>query len=138
MFRFGCWSTIGASVAYLAGHVLGRRSPANDTERQLLDLASTYAFTLADGRSRTLMNAIEGFSLDVVVLLAVVGALGLVVARRGAGDPRLMWAVARASALGSVVLLVIALTKFSVLSAVPMAVMATCFLVASVEAPAVE
>lgn len=137
MFRFGCWSTIGASILDLAGHVMGR-SPANDTERQLLDLASTYAFTQVDGRSRTLMNALEGFSLDVVVLLAVVGALGLVVARRGADDARLMWAVARACALGSVMLLVIALTKFSVLSAVPMAVMATCFLVASVEAPEVE
>jgi hypothetical protein len=84
------------------------------------------------------MNALEGFSLDAVVLLAVVGALGLVVARRGADDARLMWAVARACALGAVVLLVIALMKFSVLAAVPMAVMATCFLVASVEAPEME
>jgi hypothetical protein len=49
-----------------------------------------------------------------------------------------MWAVARACALGAVVLLVIALMKFSVLAAVPMAVMATCFLVASVEAPEME
>ena len=51
------------------------------------------------------------------------------------GGFRLMSGIAKACALTSVVLLVVAVIKFSVVAALPMAVMATCFLVASVEAP---
>jgi hypothetical protein len=135
MFTFGCWSTMAAAIIHLGGHIMGQRPPANETERRLLDLATSYAFMMPDGRSRTMVNFLDGFSLSFAVLLAAMGAIGLVVARHGSADVLLMSRVARVCALASVVLLVIAVTKFSIVSAVPIAVMATCFLVASVESP---
>jgi hypothetical protein len=138
MFKFGCWSTIAAAVIHLVGHIAWQRPPANETEQRLFDLATSYSFTMSDGRSRTMIDFLDGFSLDFAVLLAAMGAIGLIVARRGTSDVVLMSYVARASAVASVVLLGIALTKFSVLAAFPIAVMATCYLVASVESPVPE
>ena len=136
-FRFGCWTTVAAAVLVLAFHVAGRIVPVGAVIHAGSDFAST-SFAVPGRGVRTAGDFLDGLSLGVAILIAAVGAIGLIVARRGRDDVLLMSRVARACAVTSVVLLVISLTKFSVVQAFVVAVMATCFLVASVEAPQPE
>lgn len=134
-FRFGCWTTIAAAVAHLAFHLLRHIVPSTAHG----DIANTPEMTqrvsVLGGSLHSAQDAFDGLSLAVAILLTAVGAIGLSVARRGSHDVLLMSRVARAAAVTSVVLLVIALTSFSIGHALVVGVMATCFLVASVEAP---
>jgi hypothetical protein len=136
MFTFGCWTTIGTAVLHLAGHLAGPQAPANDTERQLIELATTYRSVLPGGTDRSLMDFVDGFSLMLPVLLVAIGGAGIAVQKRGRHDGALMLAVARIFAITSVVLLGLSILKFFIVPTMCFAAMATCFLVASVEAPA--
>lgn len=51
-------------------------APANDTERQLLNLMTTYQFNLA-GSMRSIDNLVRGFSISFMLASLVMGALGL-------------------------------------------------------------
>src|SRR5262245_43613038 len=135
LFKLGCWITIGTAVLYLAGHLFGVQPPASLTERQLNDLAATYRFSPPVGAARSLVDVINGMSAASALLLATIGALGLLVERRAHDDAVLMAAVARALAVCSVVLLLISLTNLFVVQTLCIAMMAVCYLVASVEAP---
>jgi len=83
IFRFGCWVAFVAAAVHLAGHLAGPAAPANDTERQLAALAASYRYTLPGGAHRTLMDFLDGFSLMFALLVAALGALGLITAKRG-------------------------------------------------------
>ena len=137
-FQFGCWTTIVTAVVHLAGHLMPQSPPANDTERQLLQLATTYRFTLPGGAQRSTVDVLDGFTLSFALLLAGIGAAGLVVHKRGREDATLMTGVARALAVTSVALTIISLTNFFIVPTLFIAVMAICFLVASVESPVVS
>lgn len=54
--------------------------PANDTERQLLDLANNYRFNLM-GSQRSLWNLMRGFSISFMLAALGFGALDLVLSR---------------------------------------------------------
>lgn len=125
------------AIAHLAGVLLGRPAPANRTEAQLLALAGEYRFALP-GAERSLFELLDGFSLAVALLLAALGAVGLVVAKRGHGDGGLLVAVARAMALAGVALLVISLTHWFLVPSLFIAAMTTAFAFASVRPPAHE
>jgi hypothetical protein len=135
MFTFGCRMTIGTAVVQLIGHVAGPQAPANDTERQLLELATTYRYALPGGTERSLMDFVDGFSLMLPVMLVAIGVAGIVVQKRGRHDLALMLGIARTFAVTSVVLLALSLLKFFIVPTMCFAAMATCFLVASVEGP---
>jgi hypothetical protein len=58
--------------------------PANDTERQLLDLMANYKFNLM-GSFRSMADLLQGFSVLFMVAALGVGALDLLLARERAG-----------------------------------------------------
>jgi hypothetical protein len=134
-FRFGCWATIVTAAVHLVGHVMPPPTAVNDTERQIRELASTYRFAWPGGAHRTLADFQDGFSLMFALLLVGMGCMGLVVAKRGRDDVALMSGTARTLAVTSVALMIVSLIKFFIVPTMFLAVMATCFLVASVEAP---
>jgi hypothetical protein len=135
LFQFGCWAAIVAAVVHLSGHIAGRPAPVNDTERQLIDLATTYRRTLPGGAERSLMDVLDGFSLTFTVFFATLGSVGLVVAKRGRNDARLMYGVARNAAIAAAVVLAISLFYFFIVPTLFIAAVAVCFAVAAVRAP---
>jgi hypothetical protein len=81
--------TIGAVVLVLLGlvHSLSlfeKPIPANDTERQLLDLMSNYKFNIM-GSMRSANDFERGFSIAFIVGMFGLGVLDLVLARERTG-----------------------------------------------------
>lgn len=135
LFRIGCWVAVAAALLHLLGHVVGPPPPANAQERQLRELTDTYAFDMPFGGERTMRQLYNGFSLSFAVLLALQGTLGLVIVKRARRDGVTMIAVARAMALGSVALLVIALMQWHLVASMLILMMTTAFVFASVRPP---
>ena len=135
IFRIGCIAAFVTAAVHLAGHLAGPQAPANDTERELLRLATTYEYTLPGAARRTLMDFVDGFSLTYSVFLALIGGLGYVVQKRSRDDAVLMTAVARALAAGCGVLLVISLAYFFIVPTLFTGLLTVCFAIASVKAP---
>ena len=119
----------------MIGHASGTQPPANETERQLLELMATYRFPFPGGTSRSLLELQSGFSLAFALLLATIGGTGLVVQKRAATDPAIVLAVARVFALSAAILLVISLTHFFIIPTMCIALVAVSFAIASVAAP---
>lgn len=136
VFRIGCYLALLMALVHMVGHVAGPQAPANDTERQLLDLATTYEYSVPGGARRTLMDFMNGFSLAYSTLLAAIGALGLVIAKRGQQDPLLMVGAARVIALSAAGLLLVSLTQFFIVPTIFTAAILVPFAVASVRPPA--
>ncbi|MGP0021741.1 MAG: LIC_13387 family protein [Candidatus Sulfotelmatobacter sp.] len=81
--------TAGGVVLVLLGLVhslslIGKPVPANDTERQLLDLMANYKFNVM-GSMRTMDNFLRGFSIAFLLGAVSVGALDLALCRERAG-----------------------------------------------------
>jgi hypothetical protein len=81
--------TAGAVMLIILGMVhslslIGKPVPANDTERQLLDLMSNYKFNLM-GSMRSMDNLLRGFSISFVVAMLGLGALDLLLSRERTG-----------------------------------------------------
>jgi len=84
------------------------------------------------------MRATDGpLNLLFAVCFAAVGAMGLVVSKRGQADAQLMYGVARSAAVATATLLVLALSYFSIVPAMFIAAVTTCFAVSAVKAPGV-
>jgi hypothetical protein len=137
IFRIGCYLAFVAAALHMVGHLQGPQPPANDTERQLIELATTYRIQMPGGGARSYMEFLNGFSLTLALFLATLGGVGLMVARRSSDDPALMLAIARTLAAASVVLLVISLTHFFIIPTICIASFAVCFATASVRPPGV-
>jgi hypothetical protein len=80
--------TTGAVVLVLLGLVhslslFAKPVPANETERQLLDLMSSYRFNLM-GSMRSADDLDRGFSISFIVGMLGLGVLDLVLARERA------------------------------------------------------
>ncbi|HEY3616783.1 MAG TPA: hypothetical protein VGK96_08205, partial [Candidatus Sulfotelmatobacter sp.] len=60
-----------------------KQVPANDTERQLLDLMANYRFNLM-GSMRSMNNLLRGFSISFMLAALVMGAVDLVLCRERA------------------------------------------------------
>jgi hypothetical protein len=81
--------TAVAIVLLLAGlvHSLSffeKPVPANDKERQLVDLMANYRFDLA-GSMRSMDNLMLGFSISFMLAVIVMGVLGLILVRERVG-----------------------------------------------------
>jgi hypothetical protein len=81
--------TIGAVVLLLLALVhslslFGKPAPANDTERQLLDLMSNYKFNVM-GSMRSMDNFLRGFSISFMLGVLALGAIDLALCRERAG-----------------------------------------------------
>jgi hypothetical protein len=137
LFKFGCWAAIATAVVHVAGTIAGGMTPTNDTERQLLELATTYQFALPGGAGRSLVDFLRGLSLVFSVFFATIGPIGLVVARRGQADPFLMYGVARRAAIASAAVLVISLAYFFIVPTLCVATVTVCFAASAVKAPGI-
>jgi hypothetical protein len=135
IFTIGYWVAILTALFHMVGHVSGPAPAANDTERQLLDLATDYRMLMPGGSERSLMDVLSGFSLSFAVLVGLIGGLGLIVQKRGRNDGPLMLAVSRAIAAAGVVLVVISLTHWFIIPSLMLALMTFCFLFAAVQPP---
>jgi hypothetical protein len=133
-FKVGCYAAIATALLHMTGVFL-EPLPANDTERQLHELASTYKFPLPGGPSRTMLEITSGFSLVYALMLALTGGLGLIVSRRAAYDDLLFVATARALAGGYIVLLAISVTHFFLIPTTCTAVIALSFAIAAFGRP---
>jgi hypothetical protein len=81
--------TAGAVWLLLLGGVhslslIGKPVPANDTERQLLDLMSHYQFNVM-GSMRSMDNFLRGFSISFMLATLAMGSVDLVLCRERAG-----------------------------------------------------
>jgi hypothetical protein len=135
IFRVGCWSALATAAVHMIGEVQGLGSPANDVERQLMNLSTSYHFALPGGASRSLMDLFNGFSLMFALLLATIGAIGLMVHKRARQDTLLMLGVARTLAVSCGVMLVVSMTNFFIIPTMFIALITTCFALASVQPP---
>lgn len=134
-FTIACWAAMGLAVLHLAGHIAGPPSPANDTERQLLELATTYRIPMAGGAERTFMDLLSGFSLTFSVFLAFLGGSGLMVKRRCRDDGPMMRAFAGAAGAAGAVMVGISLVHWFIVPSVALAIVAFGFLFAAVRPP---
>lgn len=137
LFRFGCWAAIFTAMVHLAGSLAGGFTAENETERQLIDLATTYHFSMPGGASRSFMDLVQGFSLGFSLFFLTLGATGLVVSRRGGSNALLMYGVARVAAISAATMLVISLVFFFIIPTMFIAAVTTCFAVAAVKAPGI-
>jgi hypothetical protein len=64
--------------------LIGTPIPANDTEKQLLDLMSHYRFNVM-GSMRSMDNFLRWFSISFMLATLVMGSLDLVLRRERAG-----------------------------------------------------
>jgi hypothetical protein len=81
--------TAGATFLLLLGLVhslslFGKPVPANDTERQLLDLMSNYKFNVM-GSMRSMDTFLRGFSISFMLAAFACGALDLILCRERSG-----------------------------------------------------
>jgi hypothetical protein len=134
-FKIGCYLAFFAAALHMVGaHIVPAFSPppvpANDTERQLLDLTSNYKLALP-GAMRSTKDLMDGFSLIFALMLALTGGLGLIVARRSANDPLLLVAAARALAAAYIVGVIISLEYFFLVPTICMGSIAVAFTIAS-------
>lgn len=137
-FKVGCYLAFFTAALHMVGaHIVPAVSPpvpANDTERQLLDLAASYKFSLP-GAVRSMKDLTDGFSLVFSLMLALSGGLGLIIARRSANDPLLLIATARALAAAYMVGLIISLEYFFLIPTVCLGSIALAFTIASIPRP---
>ena len=135
VFRIGCFAALLTAAVHMAGHLSGPPPAGTDTERQLLDLMTTYRFPLPGGATRSVLELQSGFSLVYALFLATIGGGGLVIQQRAATDPIIVLATARVLAVSAAILLVISLTHFFIIPTMCIALVAVCFAISSVAAP---
>jgi hypothetical protein len=117
------------AIVHLVAYLTGPGQPDNETERQLMSLATTYRFPAL---GRTLWELLSGFSLIFSVYMATIGGIGLAVARRAADDVPLMNTLSVFYAGSVLTALVISLSYFFSVPTVFIGAVAVCFVAALV------
>jgi hypothetical protein len=83
LFTAGGMALVALGLVH-ALSLFAKMVPANDTERQLLQLMSSYKFNLM-GSSRSMENLMRGFSISFMLGVWGLGALDLVLVRERLG-----------------------------------------------------
>ena len=91
--------------------LIGKPIPANETERQLMDLMSGYRFNVM-GTLRSMDEFLRGFSISFMLAVLVLGALDLVLRRERTG---LLKQVALVNAIWLAVMTAVSLRYFFVM-----------------------
>jgi len=99
-----------------------KQVPANDTERQLLDLMTSYRFNLS-GSLRSMSDLMRGFSVAFLLAPLAFGVLDLVLSRERTG---LLKRVALVQIIWLAAMIVVALRYFF---AVPLAFLVVALLI---------
>jgi len=136
-FKLGCYLAFFTAALHMVGaHIVPAVSPpvpSSDAARQLLDMMSTVHLGLPGAPNRTMFEMLNGFSLLMSLHLALTGGIGILIARRGVGDPMFMKASARTFAAAYLVAFVISLMHFFVIPSATFAAIALAFTIASVK-----
>ena len=131
-FRIGCYLAFFTAALHMVGaHLMPPPAPTTDAERQMLELMQTTALNLPGAPTHTMYDLMQGFSLLMSLNLALAGGLGLIIARRAAGDTLLLSAAARTLAGANIVALVISLMHFFIVPTLCTAAIALAFTIAS-------
>jgi len=99
-----------------------KQVPANDTERQILDLMTSYRFNLS-GSLRSMSDLMRGFSVAFMLAPLALGVLDLVLSRERAG---LLKRVALVQIIWLAAMIVVALRYFF---AVPLSFLVVALLI---------
>jgi len=138
LFKFGCWATIGTAVVLLVAHLAWPVLPLGGSASSLAGAIEGARVAVPGSAERSVADVLGGLNLVVALLLATMGAAGLVVQARARHDAVLMAAVARTYGVSSVALLGVSLTNFFLVSSFLIALMVISFLVAAVESPELQ
>src|SRR5258708_39709800 len=82
LFKTGAWVLILLGLVHSLS-LFQKLIPANDTERQLLDLMANYKFSLM-GSLRSMADLLQGFSASFAVAPLCLGVLSLLLCRERA------------------------------------------------------
>jgi hypothetical protein len=126
-FKAGCWVALVTAAVHLLGHLSGPPPPANETERQLVQLYENYRFALPGGGGRTLSEFMSGFSLIFSVAMAMFGGTNLLVVRRCSDDQPLMRMLTMLALAFCATVLVVSLTHFFIVPTLFIAAVTLCF-----------
>ena len=113
LLRSGAVICLLCALAHLVGHLAGPEPPRNDTEKQLMELLTTYEFEVPGGR-RTLWQFMDGFSWTFAVLFLLLGSLPLAALRLRPDDGPLLRFLAGLLAATCALMLVVSLRYFFV------------------------
>ncbi len=83
LFKTGAWVLILLGLAHSLS-LFQKPLPANDIEKQLLDLMDGYKFNLL-GSLRSMADLLQGFSASFAVAALCLGVLALLLSRERAG-----------------------------------------------------
>ena len=131
------WFTVGGVFLLVLGGVhalslIGKQSPANETERQLIGLMANYRFNVM-GTLRSMDEFLRGFSISFMLAALVVGALDLVLRRERAA---LLKQVALVNAIWLAVMTAVSLRYFFVIPTSFLVVALLIFTAAWIKLPA--
>lgn len=132
LFQLGCWTAVAAALLHVSALLVVPGGLSEHATAALAQTSPPHVFRVPGLRQPTFLGVLEGMSLGVPILLASIGAAGLVVARRGSADPRLVRGVAGAFALGTGALLLLSIAQFFSLLTFVLAIVAMCFALAAV------
>jgi hypothetical protein len=132
IFQLGCWVAFATAIVHLVEHVAGLNTPSPEMVAAIDSLRATYVILIPGLHQPTFLGVFHGFSLSLSLLVATLGAVGLVVLKYAADQPLLLRGVARALALGSGMLLVLSVEGFFSLQTFFIATMALCFALSAV------
>ena len=82
LFKTGAWVLVVLGLVHSLS-LIQKLVPTNDTERQLLDLMSSYRFNLM-GSLRSMSDLLQGFSASFTLAALCLGALSLLLGRERA------------------------------------------------------
>lgn len=85
-YRIGCYVLILTGLLKLIGQ-FQEPTPANERERQLWELMTTYQVDVGNGATVTIMGIQKGFSLCFSLMFLWAGVLGLFLVKQFAGNP---------------------------------------------------
>lgn len=120
------------ALVHLGEHVSGLNGLAPDVAASVNALRATYVIMIPGLHQPTFLGVLNGFSLSLSLLVATIGAAGLVVLKYGSDQPLLLRGVARALAIGTGMLLALSIEGFFSLQTFFMATMALCFALSAV------
>jgi hypothetical protein len=132
LFRLGCWVAFATAALHLAEHVSGINALPPMAVAHADASPPSYVWLVPGLHQPTFLGVVNGFSLSLSLLVATIGAAGLVVVKYGAENAPLLRGVSRAYALGTGVLLAVSVVQYFSVQTFAMAVMALCFALAAV------
>ena len=132
LFQLGCWVAFATAVVHLAEHVSGLNALDPVIVTHINAARPTYVIPIPGVHQPTFLSVLNGFSLSVSLLLATIGAAGLVVLKYGAGQALLLRGVSRAFGFGLGMLVVLSIEGFFSVQTFFMVVAALCFALSGV------